>query len=253
MNESAQSTARPSFVIAAGNVFFRRRNWLFPVVFLLVAAATEPWMFLKRPEADRWMDLAGVLVILTGQTIRVLVIGLAYIRRGGKNKQIYADDLVTSGIFAHSRNPLYLGNILVFVGLLVVLNSPAGWIVGLPFFLFAYWAITLAEENFLRGKFGPKYEDYCRTVNRFFPSLSGLGDTLRSMQFEWQRVIRKEYGSAFAWVLTLLALLVWERIAWWGIDGAAPAMRAAGVALALATFGYALARYLKKSRRLGTA
>jgi len=240
-------------VLAAGNFFFRQRNWLFPLTFVVIAVASRPRMFLGRPEADRWMDLVGLFIILAGQTIRVLVIGLAYIRRGGKNKKIYADDLVVNGIFAHSRNPLYLGNILILSGLLVVLNSPAGWGLGLPFFLFAYWAITLAEEKFLRSKFGRQYEEYVARVNRFFPSLAGLGTTIRSMQFQWQRVVRKEYGSTFTWIVTLVALLVWERLTWWGVDRSLPAIQAAAVALVLTIVGYLTARVLKKAKRLGTA
>ena len=179
---STTSTTAPaaggSFVVSAGNLFFRQRNWLFPVLFLVITLASKPMMFLGSAAADRWLDGFGILIILGGQAIRVAVIGLAYIRRGGKNKKIYADDLVITGIFAHSRNPLYVGNVMVYAGLLTVLNSMAGWLVGLPFFLFAYYAITLAEENFLRGKFGSKYDEYCRTVNRYFPSLQGLeGDS----------------------------------------------------------------------------
>ena len=62
---------------------------------------------------DRRLDAAGFVVASIGQLLRVAVIGFAYITRGGRNRRIVADSLVQAGIFAHSRNPLYLGNLLI--------------------------------------------------------------------------------------------------------------------------------------------
>ena len=154
---SAAATQAP-WIVRAGHFLFHWRNLLFPLVFVAVALATKPLAFLASERADRWMDLAGLLVAVAGQALRVVVIGLAYIRRGGKDGKIYADTLVVEGFFAHSRNPLYLGNLMVFAGLLIALNSPAGWLVGAPFYLFAYHAITRAEESFLGQKFGAAYQ-----------------------------------------------------------------------------------------------
>jgi len=240
-------------VLAAGNFFFHTRNYIFPLAFLVIASITRPRQLGGTEAIDRWMDLAGILLALLGQAIRVLVIGLAYIRRGGKHKRIYADDLVTDGFFAHSRNPLYLGNMLVYAGLLVALNSPAGWILGVPFYGFAYLAITFAEEDFLRRQFGAVYDDYFRRVNRFWPRWDGLGETMRSMRFEWGRVIRKEYGSTYAWVATFIGLLVWQQVAWHGTAALGEVAPVAAIALGVATLGYLAARVLKKSKRLGTA
>ena len=46
----------------------------------------------------------------------MLTIGYEYIVRGGRQGKVYAEDLVQGGVFAHSRNPLYLGNLLIIVG-----------------------------------------------------------------------------------------------------------------------------------------
>jgi protein-S-isoprenylcysteine O-methyltransferase Ste14 len=157
---------------------------------------------------------------------------------------------VQDGIFAHSRNPLYLGNILVFTGLLIILNSWAGWLLAFPLVLLAYLAITRAEEHFLAGKFGDVYETYCQRVNRFWPSLRGLGATIAAHRFDWRRVIRKEYGSTFTWTTAVLLLFIWERVA----NGAGEAVRASWpvyVSVWLAIVGgYLVARFLKKTRRL---
>ncbi|MGH7682050.1 MAG: methyltransferase family protein, partial [Candidatus Eiseniibacteriota bacterium] len=247
---TAAAPAPDSWIVRAGHFLFGTRNFLFPLVFVAVALATKPMPFLGSERADGWMDLAGFLVALAGQALRVVVIGLAYIRRGGKGGKIYADTLVVEGFFAHSRNPLYLGNLMVFAGLLIALNSPAGWIVGAPFYLFAYHAITRAEESFLGRKFGAAYEDYKKRVNRFLPSLAGLGATVRGMRFDWRRVVLKEYGATFAWITTFLGVILWEHVAWGGSAGLASVLRPVGIAWVVALVGYATARFLKKTGRL---
>lgn len=246
----ASGSAIDGLLIRCGNTFFKTRNALFPIAFVVFALATRPLAAFGSERADRWMDAAGVLVAVAGQALRALVIGLAYIRRGGKDGKVHADTLVTEGLFAHSRNPLYVGNMLVFMGLFVVLNSVWGYVVGIPFFLFAYLSIVRAEEDFLSRRFGGAYEDYCRRVNRFVPSLAGLGATIRGMAFDWRRLVRKEYGSTFTWITTAIALHVWETYVRQGFEAARPVLRAALVAWAPVVLGYATARYLKKTGRL---
>ena len=239
-------------MIRVGNFLFTGRDLLFPLAFLTIALASSPRAPFGSERADLVLDAVGLGVVLAGQALRAAVIGLAYIRRGGKDKKVYADHLVQDGLFAHSRNPLYAGNMLVFLGLFMVLNSSAGYLFGVPFFYLAYLAITLAEEDYLRGQFGMVYEDYCRRVNRFIPSLRGLGATMRSMAFDWKRVVRKEYGSTFGWITTTIALLVWESIARRGWSLTAPRARVLALVWLAALAGYGLARYLKKSGRLAT-
>jgi hypothetical protein len=48
--------------------------------------------------------MIGLVVTITGQLIRGITIGLAYIIRGGKDRPVYAEDLVTEGMFNHCRN-----------------------------------------------------------------------------------------------------------------------------------------------------
>ncbi len=239
--------------VRVGNFLFTWRNEIFPLTFLAIAAVSYPRAPFGNERADLLLDAVGLGIALAGQALRAVVIGLAYIQRGGKGKKIHADALVQDGLFAHSRNPLYLGNMLVFLGLFIVLNSTLGYFVGVPFFFLAYLSITLAEEEFLRKQFGLAYVDYCRRVNRFVPSLRGLGATMRSMSFHWKRLVRKEYGSTFTWITTAIALLIWEKAARHGWNAAAPRARILVPIWLLVVAGYALARYLKKSGRLKDA
>lgn len=248
----ARETATRAAIVRLGNLFFKIRNALFPLVFIALALVTRPRPFLGSESRDRWLDALGISIALSGQALRALVIGLAYIGRGGKDKKVHAETLVQDGIFAHSRNPLYVGNILVFLGLFVVLNSRIGYLVGIPFFLFAYYAIVAAEEDFLGRKFGAEYADYCRRVPRYLPKLDGLGETIHSMRFDWRRLVRKEYGSTFTWITTALALFVWERIVWRGTGGAAPIAAPVALGWVALIAAYATARFMKKSGRLRT-
>lgn len=230
-----------------GRFFFKFRDFLFPVVFLGLALASEPgggpW--------DRALDLLGILVALAGQLLRAVVIGFAYIRRGGKDKQVYADSLVQEGVFAHSRNPLYLGNFLALVGFCLIHDSALCYLVGIPFFAFAYLAIVAAEEEYLHGKFGAEYEAYCRRVPRFIPSFSGLGATLGGMSFDWKRLVRKEYGSTFAGLSLILALLIGDEYRLHGPDSARGLLPGVLSVWAVLVCGYLTARVLKKSGALG--
>lgn len=251
----ATTPARPaptSFAVTVGNLLFHWRNGLFPIAFLVIALASKPRWFLGDPRADAALDVVGFLVALSGQALRAVVIGLAYIQRGGKDRRIHADALVTEGLFRHSRNPLYVGNALVYLGLFIILNSTLGYLVGVPFFLMAYWCITLAEENFLLGRFGSEYAEYCRSVPRYLPRLARVGETLKSMEFNWKRLVRKEYGSTFSWLTTALFLVWWESFRNAGSEASRPVLQAVLAAWALLVAAYLFARWLKKSKRLQT-
>lgn len=259
-NEAAEparsiTTSGPAhrFLVRFGNFLFKWRNEVFPLTFLVIAAASYPRASFGTERGDLIADAVGIGVALAGQALRAAVIGLAYIQRGGKAKKIHADALVKDGLFAHSRNPLYLGNMLVFLGLFLVLNSTLGYLVGVPFFFIAYLSLTVAEEEFLRKQFGAEYEEYFRSVNRYFPSPRGLGVTMRSMSFNWKRLIRKEYGSTFIWITAAMALMVWEVAARHGWASVGPRARILAPMWAVVIAGYALARYLKKSGRLVAA
>ena len=144
-----------------------------------------------------------------GSSIRITTVGLAYIIRGGKDHRVHAEDLVTSGLYSHCRNPMYAGNFFLLLGLAAATNSWVFLLAGIPLGLGMHRAIVAAEEHFLRGKFGAQYDAYCARVPRWVPRLAGLAATVRSMQFEWRRVILKEYATSFDWLsATALVVLV---------------------------------------------
>jgi len=235
-------------MVRIGNFFFHYRNGLFPLLYILI--------FLNGPAAfpdHRLAFLIGVAVALFGQILRGVTVGLDYIVRGGRNRQVYADRLVHGGLFAHCRNPLYVGNYLILVGVGIASNSLLFLAIGLPFFLFTYWAIIAAEEAFLRGKFGADFTEYCRRVNRLLPNFSGLSKTLEGMHFNWRRLISAEYGSAYIWMAAII--LASMKNLWFGgeYDIHKLPVQALWFSLGLVSLAYAVARYLKKRSLLETA
>ncbi|MDH5657236.1 MAG: isoprenylcysteine carboxylmethyltransferase family protein [Spirochaetia bacterium] len=186
-----------NLLIPIGNFFFRWRDTAFTIIFLLAFyLVTLPVMKLGTFEFDIFITVAGFLVALSGQFVRGITIGYAYIKRGGLNKKIYADKLVISGMFNHSRNPLYVGNILIVFGSIMVINILWFYLIAAPLFYLIYIAITLAEEKFLREKFGPDYDEYTSRVNRFWPHrFSEWGKSIEGMTFTWKRLLKKEHNT----------------------------------------------------------
>ena len=244
------SAPPPSPLVRYGNFLFKYRDALFPAVLLGIFVLSRPRWPAGDARLDDLLDLAGFAVALAGQVLRVAVVGYAYIIRGGKNKQVYAEELVTRGFFNHGRNPLYVGNILILLGLLLIWNSPLGYLVGGPFFLVGYVAIVAAEEAFLRRKFGAEYDAYCARVPRWGVRLRGLGKSLEGMSFNLSRVVVKEYGSAAYWVAGAFVLMLADSLVHqpWGARPVYHAALVAGVLVVAALWWWA--RVLKHSRRL---
>jgi protein-S-isoprenylcysteine O-methyltransferase Ste14 len=234
-------------IVSIGNFLFHYRNGLFPLAYALLVFPSSPVL-----NDDRMAAALGFLVGAMGQLLRALTIGLEYIIRGGRHRQVYAKNLVQGGIFAHCRNPLYIGNFLMVTGVGLASNSRLFLSIAIPFFAFAYWAIIAAEENYLRNKFGPEFDAYCARVHRLIPNFSGLGQTLSRMRFNWSRLITAEYGSAFLWLAaTILVTLknVWLHGEY---SSARPLVWTLWALLAAVTLAYGAARFLKKSGRLRT-
>ncbi len=130
-----------------------------------------------------------------------------------------------------------LSNSAYYVGILI------------PLFLFIYQAIVLAEENFLRSKFGDQFNVYCSKVNRWWINLANIGNTFSGMKFNAKRWILKEYNTQFVWLAGIAAILL---LNYPHLTQNDPEFRNAlltGVFILLA-LGYILVRYLKKSGKV---
>jgi protein-S-isoprenylcysteine O-methyltransferase Ste14 len=188
-------------MVALGNYFFRYRTTLSPLLTLLLLLPGP--IILRDPFVAA---LIGLIVALVGQLIRGTTIGLEYIVRGGRNHRVYADNLVTEGLFRHTRNPMYVGKFFMVLGAGIASNRWPPLLAITAAYAFMYQAITLAEEAYLRGKFGPTFDEYCHAVPRWWPRLRGVAETFARARFNWARVLAKEYSAPLGWTLPVVLI-----------------------------------------------
>jgi protein-S-isoprenylcysteine O-methyltransferase Ste14 len=237
-------------MIKIGNFFFRYRNGLFIFLYLLLFIPS-PSLFSEEHFGSNyylWPIIIGLIVTISGQIIRGATIGLSYIIRGGSGGKVHAEDLVTTGIFNHCRNPLYVGNILMLTGVGVLSNSLVYVLLVIPAFILIYQSIVLAEENFLNQKFGAAFASYCSQVNRWLPSFKGIHATFRSMRFKWRRWLIKEYNTQFVWLCGIMLILLF-RYPFITNNDSQLRLKVAVTGVVVFLCYYLFVRYMKKSRK----
>lgn len=239
-----------SWNITAGNFFFRYRNALFPLIFICGAATLRPRIIMGSLVLDRALIYSGVGIALLGQAVRVITIGLEYVHRGGKNGQVYAGRLVRGGVYGITRNPMYVGNALIAIGMTMLLGSPLGYLLLIPFFLFVYQAIVAAEEAYLSDKFGRQYDDYRSAVNRFLPSMDHIPQAFSGMRFDWRHSLRRDMGTIVGLTIGLIFMPVWRTYFLYGWDATkVVAIRAIVLSTLIGAVYFFLVR-LKKNKQL---
>ncbi len=140
-------------------MIFRNRGWL-PVPFLLVPLFAPGHMTPRT-------TLIGVIVMILGEAWRMWGVATAgtVTRRRSRNVQ----KLVSHGPFSWSRNPLYNGNFLLWMGIITI--SGVLWFLPVAAVIFAieYYYIVRYEEGVLESIFGQDYLTYKARTPRWFP------------------------------------------------------------------------------------
>ncbi len=156
------------------------------------------WQHAPRPVAIAW----SLALVLPGLWLRGYASG--YVK---KNRE-----LAVTGPYAHTRNPLYLGSMLMAAGFALALLS---WLVAMVLaagFAIIYIPVIASEERFLRATF-PGFDDYCRMVPRIIPRLTpakaaGGGANEPAGGFSLDLYLRhREYNAAIGVALLYLSLL----------------------------------------------
>lgn len=134
--------------------------------------------------------MAGGVIVLAGLALRAWAAGQLQ-----KNKS-----LTVSGPYAYTRNPLYLGSLLIGTGVTVAGGLPVFTIVFLLFFFFVYWKTMDSERTHLTEQFGDSYRHYHSAVPLFFPRLSPYrapAEVGQPTRFSLDRYLRnKEWEAA---------------------------------------------------------
>ena len=203
----------PSSTIGLGNVLFRFRSFTpVPVLVFLawVLARTRGVPGPGGADVDAALNVLGLAVALLGQALRFYTLGQVPEGTSGQGDKLEATTLNTRGPYAYVRNPLYVGNLGICLGLMLIANTPWGYAVGLAFFFGEYFFIIRAEENFLRQRFGPVFDDFTRRVPRWVPRLSPAYDGALRAGFDVRRALKKEHNPFTSWASGAIGLFGWE-------------------------------------------
>lgn len=162
-------------------------------------AVVVVFLAMARPS---WFSLAA------GAAIAVLGLALRAWAAGHLAKY---EKLSTSGPFAHLRNPLYVGTLIVGAGFAVAGARLGIGLLLVAFFVMLYLPVIEEEESYLRQKF-PEYAAYERHVPRLWPKLSRQGSP--GACFRLDLYVRNQEYQAFAGFLVVMAVLVTKRLYW---------------------------------------
>ena len=148
----------------------------------------------------------GVAITLGGEGIRLW--GVRHIGAISRTRSERLGPLVDSGPFALVRNPLYIGNVLLWVGF--ALTARLWWLAPAVFAVLAleYRYIVRWEEQLLTQRMGEPYRDYLTRVPRWIPG-STRGAHGRSIAFSWRETVFSERGTLIA--MAFGYLLLWAK------------------------------------------
>lgn len=162
--------------------------------------------------ANVWSLIFGFSLALFGELIRLWGVGYA----GSETRttgEVGGTYLIISGPFSRLRNPLYLGNMMIYfgIGIMAFALFPYLQIIGVLFFLFQYYYIVREEEGFLRNKFGEDYSHYFDNVPRFIPRVTKYrNEKLAQPKFNLKAGLRSEKRTLQAFALvTAVIITIW--------------------------------------------
>jgi protein-S-isoprenylcysteine O-methyltransferase Ste14 len=136
------------------------------VILLVLMAAANRWW-----PAPAWLPSAARAWSLVPIAAGVALLVIARVQFARQRTNIYTFDepgaLVTDGVFAISRHPMYLGFALVLLGAAIGFGSVAALLIALAYLPLADRFYVAFEERWLQRKFGQDYADYRRRVRRW--------------------------------------------------------------------------------------
>ena len=158
-------------------------GFCFAVIYLWLARPLPVTVFL------------GSLVVAAGLVMRAIASGQLK-----KN-----EELATTGPYSYTRNPLYLGSIVIAVGFAVTARNLWTWVLLFALFVFIYVPVIASEEAFLRAKF-PDFAAYANVVPRLLPRWSGQSLTANFSRELYLKL--REYNALIGAALMMLAVAV---------------------------------------------
>jgi len=115
--------------------------------------------------------IAGLVIMAVIQAFRMYAASYLWGRQAVARAE--AEFLCTSGPYSYTRNPLYLGNFIIGMGVCMAINEWYAYALFIASFAFVYSIVIPYEERFLQGKFGNAYLEYKARTGRLMPALKG--------------------------------------------------------------------------------
>jgi protein-S-isoprenylcysteine O-methyltransferase Ste14 len=189
-----------------GAYFFRWRSYLplIMAVFFIPAVLVYRTPFASQGLNLVW-DFFCLAVALAGEGIRFFTVGFVPRGTSGRNTRgQVADTLNTTGAYSIVRNPLYLGNFVIWFGLSLFMKL--WWFTALIalFFIVFYERIIFTEEGFLREKFGEEFLQWAEATPAMIPNFQNWRPP--ALPFSWKSALVREYGSFYAIIATFAVL-----------------------------------------------
>ncbi len=184
-------------------VFFKFRSYT-PIPFLILM------MVFANPNV--FTIICGLVIVIVGESIRFWGVSWA----GSETRTtgpVGGTFLIISGPFAFTRNPLYVGNLLMYCGFGIMSNAyfPHLLIAAFLFFALQYHLIVGEEEGYLRQTYTEQYALYTKNVPRFFPRLTPYKDyKIIQPQMDIKAGFRSETRTLQAMlVVTMIVMIRW--------------------------------------------
>ncbi len=232
---------------SSGNWLFRRRSYLPLLMVGLAIVALRNFKYVYyNGFFDKVLELLCLVIAFMGIGIRVYTVSSVPKGTSGRNtKGQVADTLNTTGIYSILRHPLYLGNFLVWFGLVTSVRSCWFTAIAVLIFWLYYERIMFAEEEFLRRKFGKEYLAWSARTPAFFPKFKNWKRSDRP--FNLLAGIGSEYSTVFMTIALFTVLdMLEDRIVQghFSLDGLWTPIFVAGLVW------YLIVRFLKKRTTL---
>ncbi|MEW6602752.1 MAG: isoprenylcysteine carboxylmethyltransferase family protein [Nitrospirota bacterium] len=192
----------------SGNWLFRWRSY-FPLLILpllLVALGQSKYLEHSAGETAEYIwEGFCLLVSFSGLLVRCIVVAYAPKRTSGRNTEHQkAEVLNTTGLYSTVRHPLYLGNFLIFLGMVLFVQVVWFAMLAVLSFWLYYERIMFAEEEFLRGKFGDMFLQWAEKTPAFWPRFGNWQKP--ALTFSFRNILKREY-TAFFLIIASFTLL----------------------------------------------
>lgn len=191
-----------------GNWLFRWRSFLPLVIVPLFIVGLRHFAYPEGSHLlDRLWEFFCFAISLLGLAIRIYTVGYVPAGTSGRTtSKPQAQELNTTGMYSIVRHPLYLGNLVIFVGIALFARSTLLAVVCVLAFFLYYERIIFAEETFLSEKFGEVFTQWAEKTPMIVPRFKLWRKPAHP--FSWQTVLTREYSGFFAITASLFAIEV---------------------------------------------